>query len=162
MLGPSTPGTHGAAPADPTNPSLPLPGSLCCYSGCGPNCGNYDCGGSGAGLPLPDALTPPLDYPCADQPRIARALLGSSDMGHALGGCVCEAGAYIGQRDCTETNDLHQDASGFEVMGGDYIVAEIGPGDQYYIDRTYRTLQSERRNILEFSIENAEIMENFP
>ena len=22
-------------------------------------------------------------------------------------------------------------------MGGDYVVAEIGPGDQYYIDRTY-------------------------
>jgi hypothetical protein len=135
--GASTPGTHGVDPANPeysaTHPALPLPGKLCCYSGCGPNCGNWDCGGSGAGMGIPGNA---LDYPCGST-QDPRPVLGSDEPGHALGGCVCPPDAYVGQRDCTETNDLHQDADGIEVMGGDYVVAEIGPGDMYYVDRSY-------------------------
>ena len=117
--GANTPGTHGASPDDPgymsTHPSLPLPGKLCCYSGCGPNCGNWDCGGSGAG----GGINPPvLDSPCG-QAHEARPLIGSTDPGTSLGGCVCPADAYVGQRDCTESNDLHQDANGIEVLGGE-------------------------------------------
>ena len=37
---------------------------------------------------------------------------------------MCPDNAYVGQRDCTEVIDLHQDANGLEVLGGDYVVAE--------------------------------------
>lgn len=61
---------------------------------------------------------PVLDYPCG-RARDPRPVLGSENPGHSLGGCVCPLDAYVGQRDCTETTDLHQDADGIEVLGGE-------------------------------------------
>ena len=107
-------------------------GRLCCFEGSGPNCGNWDAGGGGAGGAV---------LPCAELPSIgigqegadtdgARPILGSVPPAtFTSGGCVCPPGGYVGQRDCTLAVDLHQDANGLTVEGGDYLVSEIGVGD---------------------------------
>ena len=74
---------------------------------------------------------PVLDYPCGRAPgREPRTVIGSTDPGTSLGGCVCPADAYVGQRDCTETNDLHQDANGIEVLGGEVQLYPTASTDQ--------------------------------
>jgi hypothetical protein len=108
-----------------------LTGKLCCFEKCGVDCGNWDCGGSGAGTPGNTLLLPCPELTSLGKNR--HELTASYD----AGGCVCPPGAYVGQRNCAETVDLHQTADGKEVLGGDYIISEIGIGDPFYVDRSY-------------------------